>query len=222
VGGAFTSIGGQARRHLAALDAETGLATAWNPPLEGASEDLFLINSLLVSGKNLLLAWTTATNGGGLSGHCAAFDARTGERKAWPSDQGAYFTAVAGNTVYLSQGFDRIAGQPRKGLAALDLDTGRLTDWDPNNLAVNPRFKGLGSMVIDGDFMYLPGCSCDPPPCRCDEMATIDLATGRALPWKSEPAGYEIYPTLVSGPNLFVMRTCTAFLRPRRRASSTR
>ena len=30
-GGSFASIGGQARNRLAALDATTGLPTAWNP-----------------------------------------------------------------------------------------------------------------------------------------------------------------------------------------------
>ena len=30
-GGRFTSIGGQTRNHLAALDAASGAATAWNP-----------------------------------------------------------------------------------------------------------------------------------------------------------------------------------------------
>ena len=34
-GGTFTSIGGQSRNRIAALDATTGLATAWNPAANG-------------------------------------------------------------------------------------------------------------------------------------------------------------------------------------------
>jgi hypothetical protein len=34
-GGSFTTVGGQARNNLAALDATTGAATAWNPNVVG-------------------------------------------------------------------------------------------------------------------------------------------------------------------------------------------
>ena len=34
-GGGFTSIGGQARNSIAALDATTGAATAWDPNASG-------------------------------------------------------------------------------------------------------------------------------------------------------------------------------------------
>ena len=37
VGGTFTSIGGQSRNNIAALDASTGNATAWNPDATGGT-----------------------------------------------------------------------------------------------------------------------------------------------------------------------------------------
>ncbi len=46
-GGSFTSIGGQAGNHIAALDATTGNATAWNP---NASRNVY---ALAVSGTTV-------------------------------------------------------------------------------------------------------------------------------------------------------------------------
>jgi hypothetical protein len=40
VGGYFTSMGGQPRNHLAAVDAVTGTATSWNPRPKASNPDL--------------------------------------------------------------------------------------------------------------------------------------------------------------------------------------
>ncbi|MFO1372338.1 MAG: PQQ-binding-like beta-propeller repeat protein [Candidatus Competibacteraceae bacterium] len=48
VGGEFDSIGGQARNHLAALDANTGAATAWNP-----SPDGYRVSTLAIAGNTV-------------------------------------------------------------------------------------------------------------------------------------------------------------------------
>ena len=76
VGGYFTRIGGQARSGIAALDASSGRASAWNP-------------------------------------------------HAQPADSGVGALAVSGSTVYAGGKFQRIGGQARNGLAALDAATGR-------------------------------------------------------------------------------------------------
>jgi len=47
VGGGFTSVGGQARNRLAALDASTGNATSWNPNADS------WVNALAVSGSTV-------------------------------------------------------------------------------------------------------------------------------------------------------------------------
>ena len=39
--------------------------------------------------------------------------------------------ARAGDIVYLGGRFDLVLGQPRHNLAAVDLATGTLTDWNP-------------------------------------------------------------------------------------------
>jgi hypothetical protein len=46
-GGSFSSIGGQSRANLAALDATTGAATPWNPTVGGT------VTTLAVSGTTV-------------------------------------------------------------------------------------------------------------------------------------------------------------------------
>ena len=49
-GGDFTSIGGQARRRIAALDATTGLATSWNPGANNEVKVLAVSDSIVHAG----------------------------------------------------------------------------------------------------------------------------------------------------------------------------
>jgi hypothetical protein len=58
-GGDFTAVGGQLRNRLAALDASSSNATAWDPNANGS------VLSLLVSGTTLYVggAFTTFANG---------------------------------------------------------------------------------------------------------------------------------------------------------------
>ncbi len=50
VGGAFTTIGGQARNRLAAIDTTTGTPSAWNPNASGAVNVLVLNGTTLYAG----------------------------------------------------------------------------------------------------------------------------------------------------------------------------
>jgi hypothetical protein len=72
VAGSFTSIGGQSRSYLAALDATTGLATAWNPnPNER-------VNTLLLSGATVYIGGGfTAIGGKSQSGIAGTGDVTT-------------------------------------------------------------------------------------------------------------------------------------------------
>ncbi len=54
VGGGFTSIGGQPRNRIAALDATTGAATSWNPNANLG------VSALVVSGSTVYVGGTSA------------------------------------------------------------------------------------------------------------------------------------------------------------------
>ena len=81
-GGWFTTIGGQARRNIAALDAATGLATAWDPC---ANDDVW---SLAVSDGVVYAGGWFTTIGGQARNYIAALDARTGAATAWDPNPG--------------------------------------------------------------------------------------------------------------------------------------
>jgi outer membrane protein assembly factor BamB len=100
-GGSFTNIGGQARNYIAALDATTGNATAWNP---NAS---YSVLGLALSGTKMFAGGGFHTIGGQTRPNLASLDLTTGNAMAWnPSIGGTVSVlAISGNTLYVGGQF---------------------------------------------------------------------------------------------------------------------
>ena len=96
-GGRFTSIGGQTRNCIAALDATTGAATAWNPNADGS------VDALAVSGSTVYAGGCFTSIGGQTRNNIAALDAER-RRHGLESRRGRrrlrHALAVSGSTVY--------------------------------------------------------------------------------------------------------------------------
>ena len=151
-GGYFTSIGGQARNSIAALDAVTGAATAWNP---NASS---YVNALAVSGSTVYAGGDFTSIGGQARNRIAALDAVTGTATAWDPNasdpaSGINALAVSGSTVYAGGRFSSIGGQVRNNIAALDAATGAATPW---NRTRTPTSRLL---AVSGATLYAGGRS---------------------------------------------------------------
>ena len=73
VGGLFTTIAGQPRGRLAAIDKTTGLLTSWNPNANG------LVRSIVVSGGKVFVAGEFTTIGGQPRTMFAVIDPETGQ-----------------------------------------------------------------------------------------------------------------------------------------------
>ena len=73
-GGSFTRVGGKARRYIAALDRDTGVATDWNPKANCR------YSRCAVSGSTVYAGGVFTRIGGASRGHVAALDARSGAR----------------------------------------------------------------------------------------------------------------------------------------------
>src|SRR5439155_4152515 len=85
-GGRFTSIGGRARHNIAALDADTGQPTGWNPGADGE------VDALVVSGGRVFASGEFHNIGGQARTYIAALDTATGQATAWnPDAQGGGF-----------------------------------------------------------------------------------------------------------------------------------
>jgi hypothetical protein len=184
-GGEFTSIGGQERNYLAALDASTGSATAWNPSPN------YDVRALVVSGSTVFVGGDFATVGGRARNTIAALDVATGAATPWdPNGDGEVEAlALSGSTVYAGGIFSNIGGQPRYCLAALDATSGAATSWNPNPDDAFPgaEVKALAvsgtSVYVGGNFSKIGGQarSC---------IAAVDRATGIATAWDASADGW--------------------------------
>jgi hypothetical protein len=215
VAGDFYNIGGQPRQSLAALDLISGQATDWNPALATQPSEEVAIHNLLADGDDVLVAWEgripriIPPNGKTYDStwRLALFDTQTGQRKPWDpnpvmlsnSNPGgvSYMTAVGG-TLYVAGAFEQIGGQSRYNLAALDLNTGLATSWDPNqaNLSRGSQLIAGGPIFVVGDVLYIDG--------RIGNSGAgtlgIDVTTGLAWPWQAEPTDAGgMWPLHVSG-----------------------
>ncbi len=128
--GVFTSIGGQSRNYIAALDAGTGqvhVGPHW-PGADGA------VYAIAVSGSTVYAGGGFASIGGQSRSDIAALDASTGLATPWNPGASSYVLSlvVRGTTVYAGGYFASIGGQSRSGIAALDSSTGLATSWDPS------------------------------------------------------------------------------------------
>lgn len=186
-GGLFTSIGGQGRCCIAAIDAASGAATAWDPHAGG-------VVSCLAVGSTKIYAGGSVCSIGGKSRNCiASLDAATGTATDWdPSADGIInCMAVSGGTVYVIGDFRNIGGQARHGLAALDATTGNTTAWDPNaNQSVYSIATSRGTVYVGGLFTFV-GSEFR------NGIAALDSATGNATSWNPSAGGI-VYPTVTS------------------------
>src|SRR4030042_1805457 len=127
-GGEFTSVGGQPRNRLAALDPNPasptyGQATAWNPNADGAVRDFAHSGSTVYAGGDF------TSIGGQARNRIAALDATTGLATTW--NPNAYERVrtlrLSGSTVYAGGNFTSVGGETRNRIAALAATPGRAT-----------------------------------------------------------------------------------------------
>lgn len=178
VGGQFTTVGGQPRVNLAALDATTGAPTSWNPGANG------IVKALAISGGVVFASGFFTTAGGQPRSALAAIDAGTGLATAWDAGAdtppGSFIEAMCidGGNLYVCGDFTTIGGQARATLAALDVTTAAATSWDPN-----PMNGPVTAMRISGSTMYVGGKFNTIGGQVRYNLAALDLATGLATAW---------------------------------------
>ncbi len=126
--GTFTLVnGGGTWKNLAAVDAATGVAAAWNPAPSAS------VNRVVISGGTIFVAGSFTTIAGQPRNRLAAFELATGNLTAWDPNADGIVRALAvnGNNVYVGGAFARVGGQLREGLAAVDAATGAVNSWHP-------------------------------------------------------------------------------------------
>jgi trimeric autotransporter adhesin len=162
VGGYFSSIGGQQRKGIAALDATTGLAKPWNANAGTASSPAWIF-SLAVNGSTVYAGGQFTSMGGQTRNYVAALDATTGAVTPWnPNIGGPYprvlSLAVDGSKIFVGGTFASVGAQSRNNLAAIDLQSGNATSWDPDPNSLVCALQPSGStLYVGGDFNNIGG-----------------------------------------------------------------
>jgi len=189
--GYFSSAGGVAKEGAAAIDISnisTVTVTNWAPhPNYYAS-----IEAIAPTASTVFV-------GGGMSGYdwidrngFALLDDAT--HKPWPFDVdlsggGNINTiAVKGNVLYIGGRFNLIGRDSRHNLAAFDLTTGELLDWNPSIDGVNAQDPAeVFNIRIKDNLLYVAGqfytANANTTPAIRPGLAAIDLVTGVANAW---------------------------------------
>ncbi len=122
LGGSFRTAGGIRRRHLVALDLDTGRPAAVQP-----AEPFGAVNALATYGDAVFAAMESGAP------EIFAFAAPTGVRYPWaivPNGK-PLSLLVSANTLYIGGFFSQLSGENRGFLGAVDLPSGVLLPWNP-------------------------------------------------------------------------------------------
>ena len=205
-GGVFTSVGGQARSCVAALDVSTGLATSWDPGASGPSFPT--VYTLVVSGGLVYAGGFFTSIGGQPRNACAALDETTGLATSW--DPAALLTGYyptiysvvpSGSIVYVGGSFSSIGGQARSSIAALSAATGAATTWDPNVSGTIYVLTVFDTTVyVGGSFTNIGGAV-------RNNAAALDVVSGLSTTWDPNLGGavkaLTVFDTLVYAAGAF-------------------
>lgn len=186
-GGSYGIIGGQQRKCLAALDASSGMATTWNAQFYPQPDDG--VFSLILSGGIIYAGGTFNNIGGQTRKNLAAIDTVSGALMDWnpsvipPVDCKAQVNtmAISGMTLYVGGFFASINGQPRSNLAAVDIASGTVADWDPR------PYTAVRTLAITDDLVYAGGDFSMVGGITRKNLAAFDAKSGRATSWSPNP-----------------------------------
>jgi hypothetical protein len=153
-GGAFDSIGGKHQSGLAALSANTGIATSWNP---NDSQYITSVNAFALKGGTLYVGGDFYRIGQSPN-NIAAVDITTGSALKWKA--GAYnpvlSVAVIGTTVFAGQ-ISYNYHEPGQ-LVAINSSTGLDDIWVPRTPGVVWALASSGnSLYVGGNFESIGG-----------------------------------------------------------------
>ncbi len=188
-GGRFTTIGGQSRNRIAALNASgTGTATSWTAG--NVNGNVF---ALAVSGGVVYAGGAFTTIGGQTRNKIAALDA-SGNATSWNpnADNNVNALALSGGVVYAGGEFGTIGGQTRDAIAALDA-SGNATSWTAGAVSAN-----VFALAVSGGVVYAGGNFTAIGGQTRSSIAALDTATGNVTSWNPIANNY-VYALAASG-----------------------
>jgi len=187
VGGGFSSVGGQTRSNIAAIDRMTGVVDAtWNPGASSAVQTITPYSANLYAGGNF-----TSVNGS-LRNNLAAIDATTNTVTAFdPSPDGSVTAmALSGSSLYVGGNFTNIGGAAKTGLAELNKTTGLASSFMFNTAGIFSLSAYNNKLYVGGQFSMIGDST-------RNSLGEIDLTAGQVTVWDPNVNGgvYSIIPT---------------------------
>ncbi len=165
-GGDFSSLGGQSRGHLAAVDTASGtIDPSWTP----TANDSVAAVTVSEDGSKVYVGGNFTDVRGHGRNRLAAVDAATGTLEAWdPNAKDGTIVAlsVSGSQVYAGGTFKGLGALPRTMLGAIDLNSGEALPWAPtlknldssgSPVAGEPPIVQALAMSEDGSTVYVGG-----------------------------------------------------------------
>lgn len=172
-GGQFTSIDGQARNRIAAVDATTGAASTWNPNANNQ------VLALAGDGTAVYAGGQFTSIGGQSRNRIAALSKSTGLASSWNPNAGniVQTLAASGTSVYAGGDFLTIGGQNRSRIAELSPSTGLATAWNP------AAFSSVSIVYVDGTDVFVGGSFNGIGGVARNNLASFDVTTGAVTAW---------------------------------------
>lgn len=181
LGGTLNSLErGAGHLGIAAVDLSSGRLLPWDPHVDSG------VLSLMTRGDRLFVGGGFTRFGQAARSGLASFRLPSMELEDWApgADWEVWCLGSRGDVIYAGGPLiSFIGGKTRRGIAALDANTGKATDWNPNVLTDVYTMMVTDSCVfIGGDFFEAGG---QPR----GNLAALDFATGAALAWSPPVVG---------------------------------
>jgi len=220
--GAFTQVTDKdgntfTRNNLAAIDANTGAVTPWNPNAQNSGNGNSSVRAMALSsdGSRMFVGGTFSSVGGIARNRLAAIDTPTGEiDKKWRGsgvNNVVRALVVSGNRLYLGGDFTKVKGEPRQHLAAVDTETAALDSlWTPSATKPDGSKSSVYALDVsaDGTRVYAGGLfntiSVNGVATRTEKLAALDATTGAVDPVFNPATPNHVIAMDVSGGNVYV------------------
>jgi hypothetical protein len=188
-GGNFSSIQGQPRRGVAALDPLSGAPRAWDPGLTGTIS--YGVRSILPAADRIYLGGDFAGLQGSTRHSLAAVDTSTGTLLTWDpnaalvSGSDAQIASVNcleldGTSILAGGTFDVVGGAPHENLARLDPVTGAPAADAPQTPHETRTLAVSGANVLFGGRYSTLAQN------HCGDLVAVRVSTGELLPWSPD------------------------------------
>lgn len=211
VGGGFTSVAGNARNGLAAIDITniltdtTGILTSWDPSVTGG--EVYTIQVDADEGS-VYIGGSFTSVGLDARNYLAEINSTTGAATAWNPDSSSFVDVLkidSASTIFVGGRFSTIGSATRRGLALIDRDTGTATSWDAN---LN---DSVASLEIDGSHVFIGGNFTQVNSVSRMYFAVLDKDTAALDTSITSVASNNVSTLTVSGSNLYIGGSFASF-----------